>query len=335
MRQLKQANGWWATPTGPNNSITDVKGVSVGHFTHDSGLAHTGVTAILPHAGNLFDHKVVAGGAILNGFGKSTGLMQMIELGQIETPILLTNTFAVPACAQTLIEQALAQNPDIGRAAATVNPLVLECNDGRVNDIRSLAITADMARQAITAASPKPVAQGSIGAGRGMQTFGLAGGIGSASRVLKLPSAQQFTLGALVLSNFGQASEFRFMGQRLAVPQDSQTDKGSIIVILATDAPLDARQLGRLARRAGPALGRLGSYMGHGSGDVALAFSSANLLSEQSAPIERLREDWLDFFFLAAVEAIEESVLNALWQAQPVTGYDGKTAPILRDLVHG
>ena len=337
--RIEGAEKWFTVPCGATNTITDVPDVQVGHTTLHSGDTHTGVTAVIPQSGDLYRHKLVAGAAILNGFGKSSGLMQVMELGQIETPILLSNTFAVPACSQALIQAALENNPEIGRSLATVNPLVLECNDGRVNDIRTLGVTEQLAKEAIAAATAGPVTQGTIGAGTGMQTFGLAGAIGSASRLVAVDGGERFTLGALVLSNFGQASELRVLGRRVAVPEaKDMCDKGSVIVVLATDAPLDARQLGRLSRRATPALGRLGSFMGHGSGDIALAFSTANRISAASPTpqqIERLAEPQLDAFFLAAVEAIEEAILNGLWHATPQTGYDGQTVPVLRDLLLG
>ncbi len=335
--RIEGAEKWFTVPCGATNTITDVPDVQVGHATLHSGETHTGVTAVIPQPGDLYRHKLVAGAAILNGFGKSSGLMQVMELGQIETPILLSNTFAVPACSQALIQAALQSNPEIGRSQATVNPLVLECNDGRVNDIRTLGVTEELANDAIAAAAKSPVTQGTIGAGTGMQTFGLAGAVGSASRSVDVAGGARYTLGALVLSNFGQASELRVLGRRVTVSEaQDMGDKGSIIIVLATDAPLDSRQLGRLSRRAAPALGRLGSFMGHGSGDIALAFSTANRISaaSQSAEqIERLAEPQMDAFFLAGVEAIEEAILNGLWHATPQTGHDGRTAPVLRDLL--
>lgn len=334
-RLFDRAGTWWDLPAGPANSIADVPGVIVGHLTYCAQTARTGVTAILPHDGDLFCNPVPAGVAVLNGFGKSAGLMQLAELGRIETPILLTNTFGVAACTTALIRRAIVQNPEIGRGRPTVNPLVLECNDGRVSDIQALAVTEAMAEEAISAAGAE-VAQGTVGAGTGMRTFGFAGAIGSASRRVALPSGRTHTLAALVLSNFGRPGDLRLLGERIETPEAGRADpqdKGSVIIVYATDAPLDSRQLTRVARRAGAALGRLGSYWGDQSGDVAIAFSTANRLDidSEADAIERLAEARIDPFLHAAVEAAEEAVLNGLWHASPVSGYDGLRLPVLRD----
>ena len=339
MRQFNEAERWWAIPPGPGNAITDVAGVTVGHASLCAGTARTGVTAIRPHGGDLFRLRPSAGLAVLNGFGKSAGLVQVAELGEIETPILLTNTFGVAACATALIRAAIATNPEIGRSQPTVNPVVLECNDGQINDIQALAVSEDLARQALANADAR-FAQGTVGAGTGMRSFGLAGGIGSASRRVRLPGGSEFMLGALVLSNFGSPGELRVFGRRVGAPPQAapaEPDKGSIILVFATDAPLDPRQLARLSRRAGAALGRLGSFIGHGSGDIALAFSTAEMNDAEAAAdtlsARRLPERHMDAFFRAAVEAAEESVLNSLWHAEPVEGYSGRRLPILRDLL--
>jgi len=317
--------GWWSLPRGPRNLISDVAGVSVGHATLLEGTARTGVTAIKPHGGNLFTNKVEAGVAVLNGFGKSIGLVQLEELGQIETPILLSNTFAMPVCTTTLIKQAIGKNSEIGRSLPTVNALALECNDGQLNDIQAFHVSERDVNLALEAAGPE-FELGSVGAGTGMKSFGFAGGIGSASRMVEI-GGDQFIVGALVLSNFGQQSEFRFCGKKLAVPRDKQAvlDKGSIIIILATDAPMDSRQLKRLAKRSAAALGRTGSYLGHGSGDIAVAFST--LVPNAG----RVEEQKLDGMFLGAVEAVEEAILRAMWIGTSRAGYDGTMFPSLRD----
>ncbi|MCR4267912.1 P1 family peptidase [Nitratireductor sp. ZSWI3] len=335
MRIFDADGRWWDLPAGEKNAITDVPGVTVGHATLRAGRARTGVTAILPHDGDLFRHPVPAGLAVLNGFGKSAGLMQLAELGRIETPILLTNTFGVAACVTALIRRAVAHNPEIGRRLPTVNPLVLECNDGRINDIQALAVSEALAAEAIATAGTA-FEQGTVGAGTGMRTFGFAGAVGSASRVIALPSGETYRLGALVLSNFGRPGDLRVLGERVKTPREQRTDpedKGSIIILYATDAPLDSRQLGRVARRAGAALGRLGSFWADGSGDVAIAFSTANRLSLDGTVemVERLAEARINPFLQAAVEAAEEAVLNGLWHARPVTGHDGLVLPALGD----
>lgn len=339
MREVFDCHPWWPLPTGPRNTICDIPGVTVGHANLRGRGLCSGVTAVLPHGGNLFDRPVPAGLAVLNGFGKSAGLMQVEELGEIETPILLTNTFAVGPCSTALIRRAIAADARIGRETSTVNPLVLECNDGTVNDIQALGVTEEHAHAALAAAGTE-FAQGTQGAGSGMKTFGYAGGIGSASRRVHLIGGTEYGLGALVLSNFGQQEALRVMGSQLPPPEKGarrgEAEKGSIIILLASDAPLSSRQLTRLARRSGAALGRLGSHIGHQSGDIAVAFSTANVHARDGAdsyPMTGLREKYMDAFFAAAVEAVEEAVLNALWHATPHQGYDGSVLPSFRDRV--
>lgn len=329
MRNAINPAGWWSLPPGPRNAIADVAGVRVGHATLLEDGARTGVTAILPHDGCLFTTPVSAAAEIHNGFGKSLGLVQLRELGVIETPILLTNTFAVPTCATALIRAAIAANPDIGRSRATVNPLVLECNDGKVNDIQALHVTEEAASAAIAAACGETgydVEQGTVGAGTGMSTFGYAGGVGTASR-----RVGEYHVGVFVLSNFGSQPELRVLGRRIR-PADQQSsiqdtpDKGSIIIVIATDAPADSRQLGRICRRVPAGLGRLGSYLGHGSGDISVAFSTA----KSGGTAAKITDAGLDRFFLATVEATEEAVLNALWHGRAREGYNGKILPEFR-----
>lgn len=319
---------------GPGNRITDVPGVAVGHLTRAAGAIQTGVTAILPHGGNLYRDKPVAAAAVINGFGKSVGLLQIDELGTLETPILLTNTLSVATCATALIRRAIAANPDIGRATATVNPVVLECNDGHLNDIQALALTEADAVAALEAASPD-FAVGAIGAGRGMSAFGFKGGIGSASRRLKLDGAACH-LGVLVLANFGRAGDLTLPdGRRLAPPSAAEAERGSVIVVAATDAPLDHRQLSRVLRRAGVGLARLGAFWGHGSGDIAIGFTTANRVDHDErrdiVPMAAMNERRIDLLFEAMAEATQEAVLDALVAATPVVGRDGHTRPCLVD----
>ncbi|MFZ4285061.1 P1 family peptidase [Variovorax sp. HJSM1_2] len=316
---------------GPLNAITDVPGVAVGHCTLDHGPVQTGVTMLRPHGGDCFLQKVPAGAAVINGFGKSVGLVQVQELGVLESPIALTNTFAVGTVATALIRSAIAAQPEIGRTLPTVNPLVFECNDGYLNDLHAFAVTEAHAQQAL-ASTASTFAQGAVGAGRGMTCFGLKGGIGSASRLAPTPVAR-FTVGALVLANFGRPAAFTLAGrhigpalaQRLAAPSTGP-ERGSIIMLLATDAPLDARQLRRLATRAGAGLARTGSDYGHGSGDIALAFSTAYTVPQQLGRLQALtllHEAMLDPLFEAAAQATEQAIVNALFAAETVTGRDG------------
>jgi D-aminopeptidase len=322
-------------PTGPLNAITDVPGVLVGHLSMHAGDVLTGVTAILPHAGNLFRTKARAAVEVINGFGKSTGLMQVAELGTVETPILLTNTFAVGTCASALVRAAIAANPDIGRETGTVNPVVLECNDGFLSDIQAMAVTETDALEAIAAASDGKIGEGSVGAGTGMSSFGFKGGIGTASRRVKF-DRDHYHLGVLVLANFGRAGDLVLPdGRRPAPPAEPAPEKGSVIVILATDVPLEHRQLQRVTKRCGAGLARLGAFWGHGSGDIALGFSTADPVEHDQkrdlVPIRALNEARIDRLFQAAAEATQEAVLNALCAAGPAIGRRGHSRPSLAD----
>jgi D-aminopeptidase len=322
---------------GPRNAITDVPGVRVGHCTLIEGdRIRTGVTAVLPHTGNLFQNKVTAAAAVLNGFGKSTGLIQVNELGTLETPVLLTNTFAVAACTEALVQRAIAADPAIGRETSTVNPVVLECNDGFLNDIQTLAVTREHASMAIAAAA-EAFASGAIGAGTGMSCFGLKGGIGTASRRALL-DGQTFHLGALVLANFGRSGDLRLPdGRCVRPPAEPLPDSGSCIILFATDVPLDHRQLSRVARRAGTGLAWTGSFWGNGSGDIALAFSTANQVPHAPPhdilPLRALAETRIDRLFQAAAEATQEAVLDALAGAETMTGRDGNRRAALADIL--
>lgn len=336
-------------PSGPLDLISDVPGVTVGHTTLDDGDVQTGVTVVLPHAGDTFLQKVPAAAAIINGFGKSIGLVQLQELGVLETPIALTNTFSVGAVAEAEIRAAVSCHPEIGRTWPTVNPLVFECNDGYLNDIQAMAVTADHYAEARQAATVEFV-QGSVGAGRGMSSFGFKGGIGSASRIATLQNGQRYTLGALVLANFGRIANLTVAGQplgrRIAASgsnvgngdgQRTEPEKGSIIMIIATDAPLDVRQLERVAKRSAAGLARTGSVYGHGSGDIALAFSTAwqvpHLASEPMPAVRMLHESMLDPLFDGCAGAVEQAIVHALWRATTVTGREGHRREALTDAV--
>lgn len=326
-------------PSGPRNLITDVAGVRVGHATVRQGEVNTGVTAVLPHPGNLFLDKVMASAAVINGFGKSAGILQVQELGTIETPILLTNTLSVGTAFTGLCRYVLEQNAGAGVYTGSVNCLVTECNDGRLNDIQGLHVREEHVLQAISAAG-ETFEEGAVGGGTGMCCLGLKGGIGSASRVVELDGTA-CTVGAMVMANFGRAGDLmiggrhidtRSAGDRLAVKDD-----GSIIMLLATDVPLSERQLGRMARRTAVALGRTGSYCGNGSGDIAIAFTTANRVPHRGgAAVEAyrmVRDDRIDPVFLAAVEAVEEAIISALYHARTLTGFQGRTSVGLRDFL--
>lgn len=320
-------------PPGPRNSIADVPGVAVGHRTIVEGELRTGVTAILPHAGNVFRDKPVAAAYVLNGFGKSIGLMQLEELGQLETPILLTNTLSVGTCGNALIRRAIAANPDIGRETSTVNPVVCECNDSFLSDIQALAVTEADSMAALEAAAPD-FASGAVGAGAGMSCFGFKGGVGTASRVVRLDGAA-YHLGTLVLANFGRAGDLRLPdGRRVAPSSPPMPESGSVIVVIATDIPLGHRQLRRVIRRAGVGLACAGSFWGHQSGDAFVGFTTANRIPHDPPaavlPQRVLAEQHLDRLFQAVAEATQESVYDALAAADTATGRAGHVRPGLR-----
>ncbi|HEX6794511.1 MAG TPA: P1 family peptidase [Casimicrobiaceae bacterium] len=310
--------------SGPRDSIADVAGVTVGHATLADARIQTGVTVVRPHAGDLYREPLPAASVVLNGFGKTVGLVQLDQLGTLESPIALTNTFAVGTIATAMIRHAVASNPSIGRMSPTLNPVVAECNDGFLNDLQAFAITEAHYRRAFEAAIDD-FEQGAVGAGRGMSCFELKGGIGSASR-----KAGGVTIGALVLANFGRLAQLTIrgvpVGRLLAADVHHSTHPGSIIVVVATDAPLADRQLRRVAFRAAAGIARTGSNFAHGSGDIAIAFSTAGRLSRDGpAPtLERmLRDDALDALFDAAADATEQSIANALFAAETVEGRDG------------
>lgn len=305
---------------GERNLISDVPGVTVGHCTLQQGKIQTGVTAILPHPGNCFQSKCVAAVHVINGFGKSAGLMQLQELGTIETPILLTNTLSVGTVSTALIRYMLEENPDIGVRTGTVNPLVLECNDGRLNDIRGMHVEEKHVFSALQSASAD-FEEGAVGAGTGMCCYGLKGGIGSSSRRFTI-GGTAYTLGSLVLTNFGSLSDLRIDGKPVGrtLAGEPMPDRGSVIMILATDLPLSSRQLGRTARRAQNGLARTGTITGTGSGEVVVCFSTANQISHYpSSPITQagyLHEDYIDTVFRAVGESVEESVISSLLHAK-------------------
>jgi len=323
-------------PTGPLDAITDVAGVEVGQTTIIRGDdLRTGVTAILPHPGNLYRERVPGAVFVGNGFGKLAGSTQVDEMGDIETPILLTSTTSVPRVADALISYMLALpgNEDV----LSINPLVGETNDGYLNDIRGRQITQNDVFAAMKDAKGGPVEEGSVGAGTGTVVFGFKGGIGTSSRRLP-PKLGGYTVGVLVQTNFGGvltiagAPVGRELGRyylREELQQEgSATDRGngSVMIVIATDAPMDARNLKRLAARAMLGVGRTGSAGSNGSGDYSIAFSTAPQLrirTEEKAlsrRIEVLTNDAMSPLFLAVIEATEEAVYNSLFRATTMTG---------------
>ncbi|MEK3854399.1 DmpA family aminopeptidase [Cytobacillus sp. FSL H8-0458] len=323
---------------GKMNCITDIDGVMVGQITLDYPLDDdqyvcTGVTAVLPHGGNLFREKVPAASYVINGFGKTTGLVQVEELGVIESPIMLTNTFGVPAVTQGTLEYLLKTTPEIGDTTGTVNIVAGECNDGYLNSIRTLPVKAEHAIAAIQNAKPEKVEEGAVGAGKGMVCFGYKGGVGASSRVITgEQSTNEYKIGCLVVTNFGNKDEFPFIKYGLSEiqPKTKDTPDGSIMIILATDAPVSHRQLKRLAKRCGIGLGRTGSHFSNGSGDIVIAFSTANKTFHGSSNMTEtahfIRDDHpiMNQLFQGAAEAAEEAILNSLSQAKTTKGRNGR-----------
>ncbi|MCP5108240.1 MAG: P1 family peptidase [bacterium] len=330
---------------GPNNAVTDVKGVKVGHFTLIKGdNIRTGVTAILPHGGNIFQQKVPAAVYVANGFGKLAGSTQVEELGNIETPVILTNTLSVPTAADALIDFTFSfeENKDV----RSVNPVVGETNDGWLNDIRGRHIKKEHVLAAIKNAAAGPVTEGSVGAGTGTTCFAFKGGIGTASRLLP-PKLGGYTVGALVQTNFGgvlqiagvpvgvELGKYYFKDALTPAPQKPGSADGSCMMVVMTDAPLDTRNLKRLAKRAILGLAKTGGIVSNGSGDYVIAVSTAEHLRipyDSTSPYREgkvLRNEAMSPLFLAVNETVEEAILNSLFAAATVKGRDGHTREAL------
>jgi D-aminopeptidase len=330
--------------TGPLNAITDVAGVKVGHTTLISGdgplkpgvgPVRTGVTVVIPRD-DVWHKKVPAGSFVLNGTGEMTGLAWVSEAGFLEYPIALTNTLNVPRVANGVMTWMIGQYPGIGITDDTLTPVVAECDDGRLNDIQGRHVSETHVVEALNGAISGPVKEGTVGAGTGMVSFGFKGGIGSASR--KLPDREGgYTVGVLVNANHGRKPELIVAGVPVGRLYDTSPaarttvepgqSEGSIIIIVATDAPLDARQLNRLAKRAALGLARTGSTARHGSGDFILAFSTANIIphypEQPTYPLTHLADTHMNPLIAATVEATEEAIVNALTMATTTVGRDG------------
>ncbi len=313
---------------GQLNAITDVRGVRVGHRTVIEGeRIRTGVTAIVPHEGNVFQDKSPAAVVVGNGYGKLMGTTQIIELGEIETPILLTNTLAVAQAAEGTIRWTLAQPGN--EAVRSLNAVVGETNDGSLNDIRARTITYQHALEAIEQAGTGTVAEGSVGAGTGTIAFGLKGGIGTSSR--RVPArASNYTVGVLVQANFGGLLTvagvplWKQLGMNPFAPQPAPPNAGSIMIVVATDAPLSDRNLERLAKRALVGLSRTGATLANGSGDYVIAFSTAQEVRRTPArrssvaTFAELPNEAMTPLFQGVAEATEEAIINSLLQARPI-----------------
>jgi D-aminopeptidase len=334
LRELGYAVGRF--PPGERNALVDVPGVLVGHRTLDEGdRLRTGVTAILPHGGNLYTEKVLGACHVVNGYGKAAGLSQLAELGTVESPILLTSTLSVGPVWEGGVRHLLDRNPDVARDRDTLNVIVGECFDGWLSDARSLAVRAEHALEAIAAAARDEVREGAVGAGTGTTCFGYKAGIGGASR-----RTGPHVLGCLVCSNYGSRNDLHLLvgpveTEEDEAPPEPPAQGGSIMIVLGTDAPLSERQLRRLAARAAFGLGRAGSVATNASGEYAIAFSTAHRIPHRTeAPeleLRLLRDDATELrdLFEAAAEVVHEAVLNSLCAAEPMAGRDGNRVEAL------
>lgn len=324
---------------GSLNAITDVGGVRVGQVTVSAGdSVRTGVTVVVPHEGNVFQDKVAAAIHVGNGFGKLTGIAQVRELGNLETPIALTNTLDVPTAASALVDWTLTQPGN--EEVQSVNAVVGETNDGRLNDIRGRYLRREHVLEALAKARGGPVEEGAVGAGTGTVCFGFKGGIGTSSR--RLPgSLGGYTVGVLVQTNFGGVLQVagvpvgRRLGQYYLRDELTKAADGSCMIVVATDAPLTARNLERLASRALLGMARTGGISSNGSGDFVIAFSTdprvrtAHRATERTQPFEELRNDEVSPLFMSVIEATEEAIYNSIFMARTTNGYHGATVRAL------
>ncbi len=327
-------------PTGPLNAITDVAGVRVGHATivegdgplvPGRGPIRTGVTAILPHGGDVYRERVAAAVDVLNGSGEVTGRTFVDEMGVMDAPIMLTNSFNVARVADAVISETIARYPALGVEARYVHPLVAECSDLKLSDIQGRHVAREHVAAAWGGASEGPVAEGCVGGGTGLVCYQFKSGIGTSSRVVEI-AGERYVVGVLAMPNHGVRHELRVdgvpVGRLIQDGVPSWVQEGSVILVTATDAPLDGRQLARIARRSQLGLARTGTSARNGSGDMTIAFSTGNRLplDRPIHTLRRLADQVLDPLFAATCEAAEEAVLNALCAAETMTGRDGNVA---------
>jgi len=336
-------------PTGRWNSITDVPKVRVGHTTIvrgegplqvGKGPVRTGVTAILPNDGNIFDQRVVGSAFILNGAGEVSGLTQLVEWGLIETPIILTNTLSVGTCSEAVVKYMVDRYPSIGNEHDVIIAVVGECDDSWLSDAAGHHVRTDHVFHAIESATSGPVAEGSVGGGTGMITCDFKAGIGTSSRRLP-PEEGGYTIGVLVMSNFGNLADLRIDGfpvgsilePEMATFERRRVNYGSIIAVVATNAPLLTHQLARLCKRVALGIGRAGSHAAHGSGEIIIGFSNANTVPRDTKKMvyrmKILIDTRMNPLYQAAIEATEEAILNALCMADTMEGHSGNIAPAL------
>lgn len=325
-------------PTGPLNKITDVEGVLVGHSTIKNEKYNTGCTVIVPCEHNIFKKKLVAATFVHNGYGKTAGTIQVDELGTLETPIALTNTLNVGLVADAVIEHMVNRCQEEGVGVRSMNPVVGECNDSALSTIVDRPVKKENVFEAFETAS-KDFEEGNVGAGTGTRCYGFKGGIGSASRMVEL-DGKEYTLGVLVQSNYGATKDLMINGKPLdeeiiKTVKGEACDKGSIMVIVATDIPLTSRQLKRVIKRASVGIARCGSYIGHGSGEVFIGFSTANVIDSKKEimAINCINEDSIDKLFRACGEATEEAILNSMVCAGPARELSGKVIHSLAEFL--
>lgn len=337
---------------GTFNAITDVKGIKIGHVSHildevtvpdtnEKSCVRSGVTAVLPTFGEFYQRRLVAGGFVLNGIGEVTGLTQVMEWGWLETPILLTNTMSIGAVYGGVIKYMIKKNPSLGKKSDVIIPIIGETNDAFLNDVRIPSVTAEDVPKVLENAKSGYVEQGSIGAGTGMTTCDFAGGIGTSSRVLREESGG-FTIGVIVLSNFGYMRNLimegcvigRYLEPMFRKEKIRRENYGSIIVVIATDAPLLPSQLSRIAKRAALGVGRTGSFASSSSGEIMIAFSTGNRIQREAYGKKRsplminfISEAHINPLYEAVIEATEEAVLNAIFCSAGIRGKDNHYSP--------
>lgn len=331
-------------PTGPKNAITDVPGVLVGHSTiikgsgalkPGHGPVRTGVTAILPHPGNMYERPVKGTFFDFNGCGGLSGSLQVKEFGLIDTPIMLTNTMSIGAVGDALIRHMLKRNPNAGIDGDTIIPVVSECDDSFLNDSRGLHVGEAHVLESLENAGSS-VLEGAVGGGTGMSCYDFKGGIGTSSRVVRLNDSE-YSLGSIVMTNHGDREELKVdgvqVGRLVGKPEIRRPEKGSIVMVIGTDAPVDARQLGRIARRAIMGLALTGSCSHNGSGDIVIAFSTANAHERhkrgEMITDTLLRDIDLDILFRATIDSVAESIINSLFKSETMEGRDGHVVPAL------
>ncbi|GAA0180669.1 P1 family peptidase [Clostridium sediminicola] len=335
---------------GKFNKITDVKGVTVGHSTIDTTEYKTGVTVINPLGNNIFTNKLIASSCVLNGYGKTVGLIQLNELGQLESPIALTNTLNVGIVQDALVQYMVSKSLSEGIDIKSINTVVAECNDSYLSNIVNRPVKDEHVLRAFEAATID-FQEGDIGGGKGMSCHQLKGGIGSSSRVIDLDGIE-YTIGVLVQSNYGLLRDLRIDGNNIghAILEElklkSETDKGSIIVVVATDLPLSSRQMQRVCKRTSVGMARVGSFIGHGSGEIIIGFSTGNVLKQDTSKsasdnynnsileLKIMNEDKIDVAFRAVAEATEEAILNSMITANEVVGYRGNKRMSLKSYMH-